>query len=160
APQVNGEISVTLPAWTNREPDWRTEVLPTLELGGEFDLEQGGNYRQVQAAAAHSHFVYSNQCWHLPDLVLTRTEGRLQAEHRANEVTKEFYWHLVSTLDPVILRPLLDETAQRAFDLFTFSQPPAVDVEIWGRAHDADRTGVRGHLSLSNFTFRGESITA
>src|SRR5438477_3209013 len=37
--------SVILPAWTNRQPDWRREVLPTLILGGEFNVTNGGTFR-------------------------------------------------------------------------------------------------------------------
>ena len=158
-PHVKGELSITLPPWTNRELDWRAEVQPTLRLEGEITLAQGGTYRQVQATAVHSHFIYSNQCWHLPDLALTLREGGLLAEHRANDLTKDFYWHLSSTINPAILRPLLDEPARGGFDLITFSQAPAVDVTIWGRGHEVERTGFQGHLALSNFTFRGESFS-
>jgi hypothetical protein len=158
-PRINGEIAGTLPAWTNREPDWRAEVQPTLQLRGEVELEQGGTYRQIQVIAAHSHFSYSNLCWHLPDLSLTRPEGTLRAEHKANEDTKDFYWRISSTLDPAILRPLLDEPAQRAFDLFTFAGAPALEAELWGRGHEPEQTGFRGHVALSNFTFRGEAFT-
>jgi hypothetical protein len=159
APRINGELSVTLPSWTNPAPDWRAEVQPTLQLQGEINFRDGGSYRQVQASSARSHFIYSNLCWHLPDLTLVRPEGRLQGEHRANDATKDFYWHLSSTLDPAILRPLLDPPAQEAFDLFTFSQPPSLDVQIWGRSHDGDRTGLFGQVAVSNFTFRGQAIT-
>ena len=41
-PNIIAGLSVTLPAWTNRQPDWRQEVLPTLVLDGEFDAVQGG----------------------------------------------------------------------------------------------------------------------
>jgi hypothetical protein len=159
APKVNADLLFTLPPWTNREPDWRAEIQPTLQLRGELGLEGGGSYRRVQVASLHSHFIYSNLCWYLPDITLTRPEGRLEAEHRANDVTKDFYWHLSSTIDPTILRPLLDESAQRGFDLLTFSQPPAVEAEIWGRLSDAEHTGLRGQLFLTNFTFRGEAFT-
>ena len=44
-PELKGESSLVLPAWTNRQPDWRAEVQPTLRLQGEFKLEHGGAYR-------------------------------------------------------------------------------------------------------------------
>jgi hypothetical protein len=159
APEINADIGLTLPSWTNRQPDWRAEIQPTLGLQGEISLEQGGAFQQVQATSLHSHFIYSNQCWQVPDLTLLRPEGRLQVEHRANDLTKDFYWHLVSTVDPVILRPFLDASAQRGFDLFSLSQPPAVDVEIWGRASEPDRTCVQGQVALTNFIFRGQAIS-
>lgn len=159
APQVDAEISLTLPPWTNSQPDWLAEVQPTLQLHGEINLDQGATFQQLHAAALHSHFIYSNQCWHLPDLTLVRPEGRLEAEYQANDATKEFYWHLSSTIDPAILRPFLDRSAQAGFDLFSFSQPPAVDLEIRGRGHDPEQTRVQGQVAISNFTFRGQSIS-
>ena len=44
-PELKGEVSLVLPAWTNRQPDWRAEVQPTLRLQGEFKIEHGGAYR-------------------------------------------------------------------------------------------------------------------
>ena len=48
-------MSLVLPAWTNRQPDWRAEVQPTLQLQGEFKIEHGGAYRGVAVTAAQSH---------------------------------------------------------------------------------------------------------
>src|SRR6185369_15003795 len=58
-PEVKGEVSLILPAWTNRHPDWRVEVQPTLNLQGEFSLSQGGAYRGLPVSSAHSHLSYS-----------------------------------------------------------------------------------------------------
>lgn len=158
APQLRGEISAVLPAWTSHEPDWWAEIRPTLALDGEFNLDQGGNYQQVQAISAHSRVIYSNQCWRLPDLTLVRPEGRLLAELRADELTKDFYGRLSSTVDPRLVRPFLDASAKEGFDLFSFSTPPALEFEIWGRSGEAERTGARGRVAVSNFIFRGQSI--
>ncbi|HXJ74013.1 MAG TPA: hypothetical protein VNM37_14225, partial [Candidatus Dormibacteraeota bacterium] len=119
-PRLKGDLAVVLPAWTNRQPDWRAEVLPTLQLHGEFNAERGGVYqKKLQLSSARSHFTYSNMCWHLPDLVLTRPEGAVSAEHRANDVTRDFYWRVASTVDVRAVRPFLQREQQAAFDLFT-----------------------------------------
>src|SRR5438477_12787096 len=99
--------SVILPAWTNRQPDWRREVLPTLILGGEFNVTNGGTFRGMAFTSARSHFRFSNMTWHLPDLVATRPEGRIHLLHSSNEATKEFYFAGTSTLAPDSARPLL-----------------------------------------------------
>src|SRR5206468_8275707 len=75
------------------------------------------------------------------------------------ERSKDFYWHITSTLDPRIVRPLLDREQQPVFDLFTLTQPPSIDAEIWGRLDDPERTGLKARVALTNFTFRGESIS-
>ena len=158
-PDVQGQVELTLPAWTNREPDWGAEVQPSLSLAGEFTVQHGGSYRGVQADAAHSHFSYSNMCWHLPDLAVARAPGRLEAEHREDDRTKEFYWHIKSSVDPNIARPLLGPDPQRVFDLIGLTSPPVVEAEVWGRSHSPEQTGVRGRIALTNFSFRGESAT-
>ncbi len=158
-PELKAEVALVLPAWTNGPADWRTEVQPTIDLQGEFKLEHGGAYRQVTVTSAQAHFSYSNLCWQLPDLTATRPEGRLTAEHRANDRTQEFYWRLSSTFDPRCLRPLLETNHQRGLDLFTFTEPPVIDAEIQGCFHDPERLGFQGRVALTNFTFRGESFT-
>jgi hypothetical protein len=158
-PRLKAEGALVLPAWTNRQPDWRAEVQPTLRLQGEFALEGGGAYRGVQASAARSHFNYSNMVWRLPDLNLLLPGGRLRAEHRASDRTHDFYWHISGTADPLALRPLLATNQLRAFDLFTLSQPPEVEAELYGRFHDPERIGVKGRISATNFTLRGQSIS-
>jgi hypothetical protein len=160
APRLNGDLAVVLPAWTNGQPDWNGEVLPTLQLNGQVDLDQGVTYqKELQVSSAHSHFIYSNLCLHLPDLTIRRPEGSLRAEHRADGRTKDFYWHVASTVDVRAVRPLLERKQQEAFDLFTFTKPPVIEAEIWGRSHAPERTGFKGRVALTNFTFRGESLS-
>ncbi|MGH7972275.1 MAG: hypothetical protein ACREIC_26485, partial [Limisphaerales bacterium] len=134
APRLDGKIALVLPAWTNHQPDWRAEVLPSLDLSGRFDFPGGAVYRnKLGVTSARSHFEYSNMTWRLPDLTLGRPEGGLVAEHRADERTKEFYWRISSTVDPLCVRPFLDDEQQKGFDLVSFTQPPALDAEVWGR---------------------------
>jgi len=158
-PELKGEVSLVLPAWTNRQPDWHAEVQPTLRLQGQFKLEHGGAYRGTPITAARSHISYSNLVWRLPDLTVMRPEGTLEAVHEADDRTKDFYFRISSTLDVRVLRPLLDPGLQRGLDLFTFTEPPVIGVEIWGHGHEPERTGIKGRIALTNFTFRGESAS-
>ena len=159
-PRLGGSLSLVLPAWTNRQPDWRAEVLPTLRLEGEVKLEHGGNYRGVAVTTAQSHILYSNWVWRLPDLKITRPEGRLEAVHEADSRTGDFYFHIDSTVDVRALRPLLEAEEQKGLDYFTFTQPPSLEAEIRGNWHDLERIGLKGRAELTNFTFRGETASA
>jgi hypothetical protein len=159
-PKLKGSLSLTLPAWTNREPNWRAEVVPTLGLDGELKLEHGGAYRDVAITAAQSRVRCSNMVWRLPDLKISRPEGRLEAVCEADERTGDFSFFLDSTIDVLSLRPLLDPGAQRGVEHFTFAQPPALTAEVRGNWHDAERIGVNAQATLTNFTFRGESVSA
>jgi hypothetical protein len=159
-PWLAGQVALRLPDWTNRQPDWRSEVQPTLRLEGEFKAPLGGAYRGVAVTRAQSHLAYSNLCWRLPDLELARPEGQVRAEHRANDQTKEFYWRVASTVDARGLLPVLIPQARDALELFTFSQPPRVEAEVWGQYDDPSRTGLKGWVELTNFSFRGETLSA
>ena len=141
--------------WTNRHPDWRGELRPTLQLNGQFHVGDGA-FRGVHALTADSHFTYSNMCWRLPDLVATRPEGRLNLVHESDERTKDFYFHFHSTLDPKAARPLLDANQQRVFEFFSLSQPPVVDGEIRGRWHNPETISGKAFVTATNFTVRGE----
>jgi hypothetical protein len=158
-PEVKGEVSLVLPAWTNREPDWRAEVQPTIHLRGEFKVQHGGTYRGVPVTAAQSHISYSNMVWRLPDFTVLRPEGTLEVVFEEDDRTKDVYSRISSTLDVRVLRPLLESEQQRGLDYLTFTVAPVIGIEIWGRGHEPERTGIKGRVALTNFTFRGESAS-
>jgi len=157
-PMVIGDVSLILPAWTNRHPDWRGEVQPSLSLDGDLTLNRGGAFRGVTFTAARSHFTYTNMVWCLSNLFATRPEGRIEAFHLSNDRTKDFYWRISSTLNPAIAGPLLEPQQQRGLDLFKFTQSPFINGEVWGHWHDPDRTGFKARIAATNFSFRGESV--
>ncbi len=157
-PFAEGDGSLVLPAWTNRQPDWRGEVLPTLSLQGDFKADNAA-FREVPVISAHSHFSFTNMAWNLPDLVAVRPEGTIELVHMSDELTKRFYFRVHSTIDVMAARPLLETNTQHGLDLLQFTNPPVIDAEIWGRWHEPEETGGRAHVVLSNFTFRGESAT-
>ena len=160
APELNAELSLTLPSWTNRAPNWRAEILPHATLSGELRLPKGGAFRQLEISSAQTHFYYSNQCWYLPDFTVTRPEGSLALEQRYKEPTQEFHTRLTSTIDPTIGRPFLDASAQEAFDVVVFSNAPAVSLEVWGKATQPSGWQALGSVTGSNFTVRGESFSS
>ena len=158
-PRVQAEGTLMLPEWTNRHPDWRGDVKPTVQLRGHFHLENG-TFRKVPASMADSHFHYSNEVWRLPDLVITRPEGRLELALESNERTRDYYFRIHSTIDVRALRPLLEPNPQRVLALIAFTRPPTLDGEAWGRWYEPGRMGIRAHAALDHFTLRGESAEA
>jgi len=157
-PQIKADGAMVLPAavWTNRNPDWRGELRPTLRLNGQFHVVDGA-FRGVRALTADSHFSYSNMCWRLPDLIARRREGYVTMFHESDERTKDFLFRLHSTIDPQALRPLLDTNQQRVFQMFSTTQPPVVDGEVRGRWHNRDVISAKAHVAATNFTVRGAS---
>ena len=158
-PSAHSAGGVTLPAWTNRQPDWEGEVYPTLWMQGDFKTGNAA-YLQIPVTSVQSHFSLTNVIWNLPDLVATRPEGKLELTHISDDRSSNFYFRVHSTMDPKAGRHLLSVDAQEGMDDFVFTQPPVVDAEIWGRWHDNSSIGFKGHASLTNFTFRGQSASS
>jgi len=159
APLLRASGAVVLPAWTNREPDWHGEVWPTLRLAGDFAVTNLA-YQGLTADWVRSHVTDTNQIWRLPNLEIGRPEGDARLAIQVGERTKEFSLRLHSTVDLRPLRSLLSTNAERGFAFFTFTTPPVIDGEAWGRLDALDRIGCRARVALSNFTFRGEAITS
>jgi AsmA-like C-terminal region len=157
-PSLHAGGSLILPAWTNRQPDWRGEVQPTVSLAGEFIVTNGA-FRDVAVDSARGHFSYSNLVWQLPDLIVTRPEGSLALANIEDDSTKNYHWHLQGVLNPKALQPLLTvSNAEQSLKLLTFTQPLFLDADVWGRLYDYDSIGATGRMALTNFTIRGETV--
>jgi hypothetical protein len=157
-PALHAGGSLILPAWTNRQPDWRAEVQPTMRLAGEF-AATNGTFRGMAADAAQGDFSYSNLVWRLPRLTLTRPEGKLMLADVEDDATKNYHWQVQGVLAPDALRPLLaSNQVERVPELFTFTRPLWLNADVWGRLYDNDSIGATGHLALTNFTIRGETV--
>ncbi|MEO5802741.1 MAG: hypothetical protein ABIR24_04365 [Verrucomicrobiota bacterium] len=156
-PALGGDLHVTLPAWTNRSPNWRQEVLPTLALNGHVSVGRG-TYRDVTATSASTDFAYSNMVWTLPHLRVGRPEGGADVNLVANDRTGEYRWRVHSQIDPRAIRHLLTEQQQRVFDDFGFTTPPTIRAEIVGRWNDMEKSSVDAEISANKFFFRSNSI--
>ncbi len=157
-PLAHAAGGLTLPAWTNAHPDWRHEVLPAFWLQGDFKVGTA-SFRQVAVTSAQSHVSYTNMTWRLPDLSAIRPEGKIDLALESDDQTKDYYVRVHSLIDVDALRPVLDPKSQRGLDAFTFTQPPRIDGELWGRWHDTSRLLATAKVALTNFTFRGQSAT-
>lgn len=157
-PQLRAAATLVLPPWDKIiAADWQAEVRPTLQLAGQVALTNG-SYQGIHADWATSHLSYTNSVWELPDLEVARPEGGLKIFHRANDVTRDYYFKLQSTIDPQAVLPLFDAEVRQGFDLCEFGQPPTITGELWGRWYDHDSVGFRGHIALTNFAFRGQQV--
>ncbi len=149
---------LTLPAWTDSHPDWTNAVRPTLWLSGDFTVGNA-SFRQVPVSSAQSHFYYTNMTWDLPDLSITRPEGKIDLALESNDRTKDFYARIHSMIDVRAVRPMLEARVQHGLDTLVFTQPPQIDGELWGRWRDNSQLRAHAKVAVSNFTFRGQSAT-
>lgn len=156
APVATAELGVRLPAWTNRQPDWRGEVMPTLTIAGNFSANQV-SFRGVLAGDASGEFTLTNAYWYIPKVFIQRPEGSIQFAYQGDMFTHDYRFTLRSTIDPTIAKPLLDdEKAQKAFEHFSLGSPPLIEGDIWGRWMERERTGFLVRVTATNAVVRGE----
>lgn len=156
APEIHANGRIHLPAWTNRTPDWRGEVLPTVQLAGDF---RGTNvtFRGLPADRGYGRFTYTNRIWHLPSVLVERPEGRLEFGYTGDERSKDYHFSGVSSLDLRIVRPLLEqETHRRAMDEVGLPVPPTVQADVWGRWLAPELTSFRVQIAVTNVSWRQE----
>ena len=152
-PKVTAEARAVLPAWTNASPDWRTEVLPTLQLHGALKASEAA-FRGVTISSGQSHFSFSNSVWNLPDFVATRPEGRVELAYTSDIRDHDYHIQLRGQIDPLALKPLFDEKAMMGFDFFQFHEPPLIEGAVWGQWRQTDKFGAVARVSATNFIFR------
>ena len=157
-PSLQARGSLILPAWTNREPDWRGEVQPTIQLNGELAITNG-IFSGVAIDSARTHFSYSNLLWQLPNLAVVRSKSRLKLSGGEDDATKDYHWCIRGALDPEVVRPFLTTSnAVRGFGVMKFTGPLALDVEVSGRLYDYDSIAASGRVALTNFAVRGQAF--
>jgi hypothetical protein len=157
-PSLQASGSLLVPAWTNRQPDWRAEVQPTIQLNGELAITNGV-FSGIAIDLARTHFSYSNLLWQLPDLAVVKSRSRLQLSGGEDDATKDYLWRIRGALAPEIVRPFLTTSnAVRGFEIMKFTGPLALDVEVSGRLYDYDRLAANGRVALTNFAVRGQAF--
>jgi len=157
-PSLRAGGSLVLPAWTNRQPEWRDEVQPTVQLAGELAFTNGAAFGAA-IDRADAQFDYSNLVWRLPEVTLAQSNTRLKISGSEDDATKNYRWHLSGAFDPAAIRPFLTASnAVRGFEIVRFNGPVMLDADVWGRLYDYDGIGATARVALTNFTVRGQSM--
>jgi hypothetical protein len=152
------DTALTLPAWTNREPDWQAEVLPTLLLAGQLAITNAA-VSGLTIDRMQTHFSYLKQVVELPDLSVVLGKTHLDISGRADDATKDFSGRIRGVFDLETARPFLtDSNVAHGLTIVTLHEPPAFDVTVAGRGDDFDRLAVAGNLAVTNFAVRGEAF--
>ncbi len=157
-PVLSGSVAVTLPAWTNRHPDWRAEVVPSLTLKGSV-AGTNFSFRGIPGDTARGDFAYADHVWRIPSMTATRPEGAITFSYEGHDQTHEYHFKLRSSLDPMIVRPLLEQDKIReALAEVALPIAPVLAGDVWGVWKERERTGVDVQVAATNVTFRGELI--
>ena len=157
-PQLQAAWRVTLPAWTNRAPDWRGEVLPTLSLAAAVQTG-AGVARTVPFHSTRAAVVLTNLLWEVRDLEVVRPEGRLALNLDSDERTRSFHARLTSEIDPTALALIFaSEDISNVLGYFQFTQPPRLEAEAWGCWTNLAAIGLQARLALTNAVFREQTV--
>ena len=157
-PSLRAGGSLILPAWTNRQPDWRAEVQPTIRLLGELAFTNGTAFG-VKIDSARAQFAYSNLVWRLPAVTVAQSRTRLEISGSEDDATKDYRLHIGGVFDPECLRPFLTTSnAARGLEIVRLAAPAQLDADARGRLDDYGSIGATGRLAATNFTVRGESF--
>lgn len=152
-PEVEVQASATLPAWDDPDPNWRSEVKPTLVLDGRFKVASAA-FRQVPVTGASSSLQFTNMIWNLPDLHVRRPEGDLFLAYRCDARTQDYHWKIDTLAHYPDFTPLLSDDQKKGFALLEFSQPVKTTGEIWGRWHAPELTRLKTRISTTDLAFR------
>ncbi|HEX5397602.1 MAG TPA: AsmA-like C-terminal region-containing protein [Verrucomicrobiae bacterium] len=157
-PSLHADGSIILPAWTNRHPDWRGEVQPTIRLRGEVAFTNG-TVLGARIDRADARFTYSNLVWRLPAFAVVQSRTRLEITGTEDDATKNYRWHLRGAFDPAAIRPFLTTSnAMHGYEAFRFTEPVHLDAVVWGRLYDYESIGGSGFVALTNFTVHDQSV--
>lgn len=159
-PRLAAAAHLTLPAWTNRQPDWRAEVLPTLELAGNIHATNF-SFRGIGGSRAEVDLTLTNQVWFLPRISAVLPEGTVELQHRSDEVSRDYWFGLDAQVQPRAVLPVVtDPKVRQMLEETRFGITPRLHGEVWGRWRARERTGFRADVALTNVVFRGEPIEA
>jgi hypothetical protein len=156
-PKARASVQVELPAWTNRAPDWKA-VGDSVSLAAHVE-SPGGTYREAPYLEANTDLRLTNGVLNLPNLWARRPEGEVHLAYTVNPRSKEFHWAGRAQVFPQAIEPLLERPEEkRILTNFTFTIPPRVEGEVWGRWGARHELAFRVGAAMTNFVLRGEQV--
>jgi hypothetical protein len=154
--QVGGYL--TLPPWTNGLPDSLDDLLAVFSADGDLAIPKTIVHGST-VDFARTHFAYGDSICTLSGLEIAQDRSRLGLDGQISAVTKNFRVAVRGTLDGRTVRPWLGDTkAAQGFDLVELTEPLALNLHAAGNLKTLDTTTVTGHLSLTNFAVRGQTV--
>jgi hypothetical protein len=158
-PEITFDAFVVLPPWVERPRDWADAFQSSLRADGHVRVGQG-SYEAVPYLSGSTDFRIAESVLHMPTLRIERPEGSVLLDYRSHMRTRDYRWHVDSTIDPKAVRPLLeDPEQQRVLDSLEFTEPPVIRGDIWGRWYARELTGFQLDLALANFIVRGGAFS-
>jgi len=146
--------SLTLPAWTNHDWNWRADLAPTVQFAGALAFTNA-LVANFPVDAVRAQVTCTNQVWQLPQLELVQGKTRLTLSGKGDAQGQTFFARVAGELDATTVKPLLPaaDTAQ-----LNFSSPLQLELTAAGNWSQLAKTVVTGHARLKNFSAHGAQL--
>jgi hypothetical protein len=149
--------TLTLPAWTNRAPDWLAVASANARLHGTF-AATNAVVRGRTVELARSDFFYARSIWSLPELQLQQGRTRLAGGGEFSAASENFRATLQGALDFETMQSFLPTNVARiAAIYFRPNEPIFLNLAAAGRGLDVDALNATGHLAITNFSAREQT---
>lgn len=159
-PFAQVQASVILPKRGVGDSGWWKELQSRLNLTGRFHADKA-TFRTVLLDSVSSSIEFSNRIWRLPDICITRPEGKLRLNYQCDTRTKDHHWEVNGVVDLNAYKPLLTSVQTEKLALFEFNQPVHIrNGKVRGRWGVSDLTQFETSIAATNFLFRGVPLSS
>lgn len=159
-PFVQIQASTILPEQDDGDSNWWKKLQSRLNLTGHFHADKA-TFRTVPLNSVSSSVEFSNMTWRLPDIRITRPEGKLRLNYQCDTRTKDHRWEVDGVVDLNAYKPLLTSAQTEKLALFEFIQPVHIrNGKVRGRWGVSDFTQFETSLAATNFLFRGVPLSS
>jgi hypothetical protein len=156
-PGLQAEVAWTVPPWTNLVATSSSKLLETARGTAILTIPQP-SLRGVTANSLSAKISYGDRIVKIPQLLLDRPEGRLEASGSLHLLDRDFSLALQSQIYPDCFYPIAGRGGQLGLGYFHFSEPPRLEAQIQGSLLDLRTLSVSGSLGITNFFFRKEAV--
>ena len=151
-PTLHVTGSLQWPAWTNRQPDWRGAVLPTLHAEGDVEVGNAG-FRGETLSHGSARFDYTNMWLRLIEPRVERDAERGAADGLAIDLAEKMMYltNAVTTLSPVAVAHAIGPKTTHILEPYQFLQPPLAHVNGSFSTENARRADLRFEIEGGPF---------
>jgi hypothetical protein len=156
-PALAVEGSLTLPAWTNRAPDWNAALVETARLHGTFAATNAvARGRAVELARAE--FFYADKMWRVPQFEVAQGRTHVSADGEFSLASENFRGQARGALDVDSVHPFLPTNIQHIVDVYFHAHEPVhLHAEFGGRGGEVDALWAAGGIAVTNFSVREQA---
>ncbi|HEY3864251.1 MAG TPA: hypothetical protein VGO59_20460 [Verrucomicrobiae bacterium] len=156
-PSLSAGLRFVLPPWTNQAGAWPAESRDSLQLAGQFAVQEGA-FRGIAVNSAEARFNYTNRVWNVSGLRLNVNGSWLDLDYTWSEIAHDYHFRFDSKLDPALAMPLLTPAQKRVMREWDFADKPELKGDAWGNWLTPETTGIAAALSTGRFAVRGENV--